>query len=331
MDAAVLPYEPSVVRKLLEDHVSMSPSWRFAAVRLLANLLVAVVGVGLLVTGNPWAAVAGIGLMTVFYSSLMSGQHECLHRSLLPGTRLNDGLGLLMGTFMGVPYAGYRRAHLDHHAHTHARGDSEPIFVLTSVWQWVGYLLVAAHSVRASSTVQVFAALRSRNRVTRSLAVLSVLCGALTVAGAVALAVLAPRLLLLGVVIPWIVGSPLFAYITLAEHYGCAYGPAETLEITRTTTGSWFTRFLAWDANYHSEHHLNPAVPTSSLVAFHEVLEPYLVNRESSFVRFHSRLLADIRHGQFVSPPPWVDPFPASSPPDGDQASATSSSASREK
>ncbi len=332
MSLAALPSERSAVRELVKSQISMRPDWRFAAFRLAANAVVAVAGLWLILSGGAVAAVVGVGLMTAFSASLMYGQHECLHRSLFVRPWINDGLGLLMGLLMGVPYAGYRRFHLNHHAHTHAEHDSEPVLVLTGVWHWVGYMAVAAHSVRVDSTVQLVRAFTSRNRVPRVLAVLSV-AGLVSMIGAgVYLAISSPRLLLLGFVLPWILASPLFGDITLADHYGCAYGPDDTLRTTRTTIGNWFTRYLAWDANYDSEHHLSAAVPTSSLVAFHEVLAPYLVH--------HARVVRAVPHATALRPAPQasrrsapVDVTLQSAPVDGrvDQARATRSRASTEK
>ena len=304
--AAHRTYDPAAVRELIKAQVSMVPDWRFAVLRLLLVAVLAVSGSALILTGNWWAAVVGVALMAVVYANLLFGQHECLHRGLFVHRWLNDAVGVAMGVFMGVPYAGYRRYHLHHHAHTHTEDDSEPAVVLTSRLQWGGYMMVAAHGQRFSSTMLLPKALTSRNRVSAIHAVASIAGLAVMLSACVYGVLYQPRLFLLGWLVPIVVGAPLMAYINMADHYGCSYGPGDSLAITRSTKGSRFTRFIAWDSNYHAEHHLAAAVPSSSLATLHRVLEPYVVHREVSFIDFHRRLLADLGAQRYVEPPPWA-------------------------
>jgi fatty acid desaturase len=301
---AVSTSDPSFVRGL-EAQVSMVPDWRFSVLRLSVVGLMAAVGIWLITTGSVVGAVIAVLLLAIVDANLVYGQHECLHRGLFAHKWPNDALGLLMGVLMGVPYAGYRRYHLQHHAHTHEEGDTEPALVLTSVWMWAGYMAGVAHGQRIESALQLPAALRSRNRTTRRLAILSTLLLVVMLAAAVYLAVAHTRFFVLAWALPWLVGAPFMAYITLADHHGCGWGPDSPLKTTRATNGNWLSRFIAWDGNYHAGHHLSAAVPTSSLSAFHHVLQPHLIYQERSFVHFHVALLRDLWAKRIVPAPPW--------------------------
>ena len=97
-------------------------------------------------------------------------------------------------------------------------------------------------------------------------------------------------------------------FFSIPEHYGCGYGPSEAVHTTRTITTNRLGRFVAWNANFHAEHHLAPTVPTAHLGRVHELLEPYLEFDEQSYFGYHRSLLADTRRRRFPDEPPWTDP-----------------------
>ena len=312
---APLPFDRTSTRRLIEASISMQPDWRFAAVRLTVVALLVATAVWSALTGTLVGAIVAVAIMGVVHASLVYGQHECVHRGLFRHRWINDVAGLLMGVVMGVPYAGYRRYHLHHHAHTHAADDTEPALVLTSVGHWAGYMFLAAHGQRLSSLAALPSVVRSRNRTSVVLGWASIGCVAAMVGLGAWAAVFHTRLFLLLWLLPWILGAPFMAYITLADHYACAWGPDEAVRTTRSTDAGWFSRFVAWDGNFHAEHHLSAGVPTASLAAMHEQLAPYLAHRQASYLGFHRDLVVDLWRKRLVAPPPWVDaPAPAPAP-----------------
>ena len=305
------PSEPpnaAALRALLRERISTTPDWRHSVTHLAVMGAATLLGLTLVEIGYWEATAVGIVVLALVSASMVSSQHECAHWALFRTRWLNDALGLLIGFVTLIPFAGYRVFHMHHHAHTHEPRDSEPITVARSMWTWVAYLAGSTHYVRGVSTQWLGRALTSRNRRTRVVGVLSVLCAVASVATAVAVAVLDLRLLLVGWALPLVVGGFIGGFLTIPEHYGCGYGPASSVVTTRTVTSNGLGRFLTWNANYHAEHHLAPTVPTAHLGELHELVKGQLVHDETGYFHYHRQLVSDLWHKRYVSDPPWETP-----------------------
>jgi fatty acid desaturase len=57
-------------------------------------------------------------------------------------------------------------------------------------------------------------------------------------------------------------------------------------------------KFLMWNMPYHAEHHAYPAVPWHALPALHQQIQVELKYTEESYLRFHSRVLSQVSHGE---------------------------------
>ncbi len=97
-----------------------------------------------------WWGLALVPLAAAFLMRMFMIQHDCGHGAFLPGRRLNDWLGRLIGILTLTPYDYWRRAHAIHHATSGAldRRTIGGIDTLTVVeyralpaWRRLGYRL----------------------------------------------------------------------------------------------------------------------------------------------------------------------------------------------
>jgi fatty acid desaturase len=309
-------YDAAELRRLMVRTVDMRPSWRHTVPRLLLVAAGLAAGWVLISTGHPIATVAGVAVVALMFASMVSAQHECAHRALFAHRWLNDGLGLFIGVVLVVPYGGYRRFHLHHHAHTHEIDDSEPVVVAHSTWMWAGSLVGAAHAMRWMATRWTIGLLRGgNNRQSRQLGWLSI-GGLLLTLALAAIAVLSvPKVFLIAWLAPVLLGAVISGFLILPEHYGCAYGPDDVVRTTRTVRSNSLGRFLQWNANYHAEHHWAPTVPTCRLPQVHRLLGPYLEHVESGYFRYHAGVAHDLWQKRYAAEAPWdADDVVASSP-----------------
>ena len=64
-----------------------------------------------------------------------------------------------------------------------------------------------------------------------------------------------------------------FLFILAPEHTGLNDDSRSQLESTRTTVSNWAIRFLTWNGNYHTEHHVYPSMPFQSLPEAHRLMQ----------------------------------------------------------
>jgi fatty acid desaturase len=94
---------------------------------------------------------------------------------------------------------------------------------------------------------------------------------------------LAPLLVAVGIVLP---------ATGMTEHYQCALG-GEVFETTRSVVSNRLFRFLVWNNNFHTVHHLLPAVPFHHAPAVHRYIADRTVHLEPSYLRFHLGVLQE--------------------------------------
>ncbi len=248
-------------------------------------------------------------------TSLFVVVHEATHGSLF-GRRTADSVaGVMAGILCLVPFGAYRPYHLEHHVKTHEEGDSEQIIVVRSHVAHVAMVVFAILALSVELTFRVIAILfgrgpawmRRSRRVGLEVASVLGLMAALGAAAAVGVSVGWRWTLLL-----W--GAPLAVYFPVAglfstpEHYGCDYGPGPTVATTRTVRSNALVRACLWNANYHVEHHMLPAVPGRNLPLLHEVVAEHCLHLERSYLGYHRAVWRRIAEGSFPDDPPWREP-----------------------
>src|SRR5690349_12650141 len=152
-DRPTTPFDPVAFRQGPFQSTPATPDGRDSVLRLAA--MAVTTACGLLMVAMRWwpATVLGVVVLSVACASIVSAQHECVHRALFRQRWANDALGVFIGFLTLIPFAGYRLYHLHHHAHTHDVDDSEPVTVGRSVWMWVTTLVGAFHFVRVISFI----------------------------------------------------------------------------------------------------------------------------------------------------------------------------------
>jgi fatty acid desaturase len=93
--------------------------------------------------------------------------------------------------------------------------------------------------------------------------------------------------------LPLLLGQPVMRFIRMTEHVGRPQIP-DPLQNTRTTRVSWLWRLLAWNMNFHGEHHLLPSVPFHALPRFNALLQGRIPVR-GGYREGHREILACLR------------------------------------
>ena len=275
-----------------------------ATLRLTAHL--ALLGLG------EWAIFAALGTPWVWPAAFLTGvvmvhlfapQHECAHFSAFRSRRANAVVAWLCGLVIVVPEIHFRYEHTEHHARTNLVGeDPERIPMPRSLREYLAYLSglpywwgglsgIARRALgRLNDEEIAFTPPAARHRLVVEARVMA----AVYVAAAAALAA--------GVdglwwhwLLPLLLGQPVMRWIRMTEHVGCATEP-DPLRNTRTTDVAAPWRFLAWNMNFHAEHHIAPQVPFHALprlrAEFGDRLQPH-----RGYAGAHAEILARLRAG----------------------------------
>lgn len=272
---------------------------------------VAIAFIAINVTGHSIAWAAAFIAVTVLLVSLQFAVHEAIHGSLFRSQRLNELAGTLFGALTLIHFAPYRSYHLEHHRRTHEESDPEPIVVLRSRTHYVAALVGAMPVFVCSLTWNLARSVVGRPaqhaQLTRR-AYLDVASAAATMLtlGAAAWSFAAGdgvAVLTLWFV-PALTALVAGGVFVLPEHYGCAYGPDTPLRTSRTTTTNAATRFIMWNGNFHTAHHMVPSVTAPNLKRLNTLLDE-VDHVSPSYASFHHAIWRDLGRGDLVDPPPW--------------------------
>jgi fatty acid desaturase len=308
-----VPRLPEHVRRGVRDQRLVVARPGDSAARLVVSLATASATAALVVlTGAWWAAALHIVIGGMVLAGLYAAEHEGIHGSLFGGGAADTAVGVLCGTLCANPFAAYRSFHLRHHSHSHAPGDPEPITVLRNRWELLVALLVAVPAVSGALWAQFIATLAGRGpdwaRRTRRHSVEAATLAGIAGAGVAATGV--------GTTWGWgwvavlwaaplLVSFPIAGVFGIAEHYECGYGPGSAFTTTRTVRSNAAVRFLIWNANHHTGHHLLPSVPGRNLEALQELIEDRCEFVERSYTGYYLGLWRRVTAGDIPSPAPW--------------------------
>lgn len=248
----------------------------------------------------------------IVLTSLIAAEHEALHGSVFSAPFANHLVGTLAGALCLTPYSAYRTYHLRHHQYTHVEEDAEPIVVLRSRGALAAALLLSTLGLALSLWTRLFRSLAGRADESERRLRRPMLDATSLVAGVAVVT-------LVGLLVAWqgptsvllIYGAPLAVYFVLSaasflpEHYECDYGPGPAWSTTRTTPSNALARFVLWNANLHTAHHLVPAVPCRSLPRLHELIEARCEHLESGYLSYYRGLWGRIGRGELAQDPPW--------------------------
>lgn len=255
-----------------------------AAWHLLAHLLLITVA-GLLVAAAQgslwqWPAMFGLGVVLVH---LFAPQHECAHFSAFESRWLNQVVASACGAIILVPEIHFRYEHTNHHRYTNLEGeDSQFIPLPQSLGPYLRYLSglpywwsslsgMAQRSLgRLSAEELGFIPANERGTVIWEARLHGLLYLALALS--MALGWTAPLYYWL---LPLLLGQPVMRFIRMTEHVGRPKA-LNLLQNTRSTQVGWGWRFLAWNMNFHCEHHLAPTMPYHALPRLHALVRDHI-------------------------------------------------------
>lgn len=271
------------------------------ALALTLGLLLALlaVGVGLLAHGAPWAWLAlpvlVLGLATQQHALFVLA-HEAAHYRLFANRRLNDFVGRTIGAAAGISMCTYRVIHRLHHNRLYSAEDPDIALMggyprgrayllkklatdLSGITAWKTYAYFFGNPAANADTAKaqrplddtatsLKAAARADRRsvlVTQALLPLAIVLvfGASGLA-AYALLWLLPALTVL---------QAILRLRAIAEH-GAPAGLDSPLQAARTNLPGPLARWVLFPhhVNFHTAHHLVPAVPHYHLPALHALL-----------------------------------------------------------
>jgi fatty acid desaturase len=280
-----------------------------AAWHLLGHGL-ALVAAGCLVAlaQGGWLVGPAMFLMGIVMTHLFAPQHECAHFSAFRSRRLNSVVAWCCGAVIMVPQIHFRYEHHHHHTFTNLRQQDPELIPMPASfgayllylsgipYWWSSWSGIARRSAGLlTEEERGFIPMRERSRVVweaRALALIYSLLVAMVLAGW--------RAPLFYWLLPLLLGQPVMRFIRMTEHVGRPH-VADPLQNTRTTRVSGPWRLLAWNMNYHAEHHLLPSVPYHALPRFHGLLQGRIPVRHG-YLAGHREILAHLRGRAAVVP-----------------------------
>jgi fatty acid desaturase len=227
-------------------------------------------------------------------SGFLGASHDCAHNTFSSSRRFNRIAGIFWSSTVLFNFSLYKYYHLNHHRHTHVPGDTEPYGSFGSIWDYIRTLPMTgfffpfwkmsflAHFNWYPTFIKNR---KQRNQVVQDNWGLWIwLCACII------LTIFYPMLLLKCYWIPMVV------YTSIPEHYDCEEG-TDVTKNTRTLESNWLFKYIFWNGNYHAEHHLFPSVPSHNLGKLHKLVGEQFKVRESSYLKFHIKMIKGIlRH-----------------------------------
>lgn len=293
--------EGTLTRRDLKGLMARTNAPAFRHLTLWVLMVLCTGGLIYLSMGTVWVWLAMFlhGVVLVHHFSL---QHECCHYTVFRTRWLNDVVGNICGFIIMLPNRHFRYEHCDHHTYTQVDGDDPEMIPLPqSLWGYLWYLSsipywktkftelgrhIAGHLADEEKRFipkEEYSTIIWEARL-MALAYLAILGFCVATGWA------AP---LWYWVLPVILGEPVMRFIRMTEHVGKPT-VADMKTNTRTNYVSRPMQFLAWNMNYHAEHHYASSVPFHSLPKLHEKLKGVVAVEPKGYLGAHRDILAQL-------------------------------------
>jgi fatty acid desaturase len=226
-------------------------------------------------------------------------QHECSHYTAFRSRRLCNLLASVCGFLLFIPPRFFRYEHGDHHTYTNLPGsDPELIELPRSRLHYLWYLsaipywysqfegLLRRATGHLTEQEKRFIPPVEEPAIVRESRIM--LAG---YAGIVALMVITGSLVpVFYWWLPMLLAEPVMRFIRMTEHVGRPLVADRRIN-TRSTEVSALWRFLAWNMNYHAEHHYAASVPFHALGKLHERLKGHVHVEKMGYLHAHRTIL----------------------------------------
>jgi len=253
--------------------------------------------------GSLWLLVPAMfvhGIVVVHHFAI---QHECTHYTAFKSRWICRLLTRLCGFILVIPPLFFRYEHSDHHRYTNLHGqDPEMIELPTSVFGYLVYLsalpywyaqvggLIRRSCGRLTPAEARFVPTRMRRAVVSE--------GRWMIAGYACVLICMWTLDWAAPLFYWwlpmLLAEPVMRFIRMTEHVGRPTTD-DRRENTRTNVVSRPWAWLAWNMNYHAEHHFAVAVPFHALGRLHERLDGYLFVEPRGYVASHRDIFRRVK------------------------------------
>jgi fatty acid desaturase len=294
-------------RRLIEKH---RPHWTSAwiwfsfagAFFLLEGLLLLV-----LLRGPFWAAFPLILIIAHVMHCHLLGLHEAAHGSMCPERWLNEGIGIVVGTFSYMSLSLFRAVHHSHHAYVATERDEElwP-FVVPGIPRWLR-VLTAACELFLGLLVTPFLFLRAflrKNSTIQNPAIRGRIWAELAftaTCSTVVLAIVAWWNLWYYWAMMYLVPALLAGFMQslrkYIEHMGLL--GSTILESTRSVVATGvlgrLLAFTMFNEPYHGVHHKYARLPQTALPEFTELLTPATGEEVAPYPSYY-HALCDMLH-----------------------------------
>ena len=236
------------------------------------------------------------------------GGHEAVHGHVSRVRALNTAAGTLWMSVVLLPYSGYRRIHLEHHAWLNTDKDPEGNDVYPTLLSYLlivpisGLLFIVflwAQTITGAVRTSPFVRTPRQRRQVRTGALATVVLSGTLVVATIAFPVM--RWIWLA---PMLIGLLWWAPLVLTpEHY--ALGPeSDEGAKTRTTRSNRIVRESLWNMSFHTAHHLAPGVAARRLPAFDGLLDDSLRPvHTSGYLRFQLDIVRALARQQPMAVP----------------------------
>lgn len=246
-----------------------------------------------------WPAMFLHGIVVVHHFSL---QHECVHSTVFRTRWLNKVVGSICGLIIILPFKHFRYEHCDHHTYTQLDGDDPELVPMPeSVAGYLWYISAIPYWRTKFTELARHVAGRLTDEERRFVPTSE--HRAIFFEARAMVAAYATLLVIMSLfgwwapiwfwLIPLFLGEPVMRFIRMTEHVGRPT-VAQMHENTRTNLVSLPWRFLAWNMNYHAEHHYAASVPFHALPRLHEKLKDHIHVEPAGYVGAHRDILRQL-------------------------------------
>jgi fatty acid desaturase len=258
---------------------------RLTELRLLPNLIKIPLFVGIMIGLNwiawtteltlvRWVAYVGIGYL---WMSMVTFMHDAGHFTLFRSRWANWVFGIACMMPLMATFVGFKEDHLEHHRYNRSPDDPDAFtmgqrgfvdFLLFYAYMVAGVVLSFIH-FNLIYPVMRFGPREWAIHIFET--VVKIACYWALIAWAINNGVLAKTLEL------WLVPVYIFTLFNsvrfIAEHYGTPWNEGQ-LAGSRTIISNSVNRFFWNNINWHTGHHVYPAVPWYNLVELHRLMQP---------------------------------------------------------
>jgi len=230
-------------------------------------------------------------------------QHECSHYTAFKSRILCRLVGNVCGFLLVIPPLFFRYEHCDHHTYTNIEGrDPEQIALPKTLWQYCLYLSAVPYwysqvgGLLRRAKGELLTAEKRFIPVTERQAI--VFESRVMVMGYIGLLVAIIAFDWTWPIFYWwlpmFMAEPVMRFIRMTEHVGRPM-VADMRINTRSNFVSAPWRFLAWNMNYHAEHHYAASVPFYALEALHEKLKSHVYVEPRGYINAHRKIVQQVR------------------------------------